>query len=96
MIIIIVGWTDHKVMGAYGRDELNENGERLLLHATDNKLALQHLLCHTMSHPLTVYRTHFKAQTEKRPRTGLITSRHCNMRRPVRNITGADLTQGER
>ena len=29
-----------KEMGAYGRDELNNNGERLLLHAADNKLAL--------------------------------------------------------
>ena len=35
-----IGWTDSKVLGAYGRDELNDNGERLLTHATDNKLAL--------------------------------------------------------
>ena len=35
-----IGWTDSKVVGAYGRDELNDNGERLLIHATDNKLAL--------------------------------------------------------
>ena len=35
-----IGWTDSKVLGAYGRDELNDNGERLLIHATDNKLAL--------------------------------------------------------
>ena len=35
-----IGWTDSKVLGAYGRDELNGNGERLLIHATDNKLAL--------------------------------------------------------
>ena len=33
-------WTDNKVLGAYGRDELNHNGERLLTHAIDNKLAL--------------------------------------------------------
>ena len=33
-------WTDSKVLGAYGRDELNDNGERLLIHGTDNKLAL--------------------------------------------------------
>ena len=32
--------TDTKVLGAYGRDELNGNGERPLSHATDNKLAL--------------------------------------------------------
>ena len=35
-----IEWTDSKVLGAYGRDELNHNGERLLTHATDNKLAL--------------------------------------------------------
>ena len=28
-----IGWTDSKVLGAYGRDELNDNGERLLTHA---------------------------------------------------------------
>ena len=27
-------------MGAYGRDELSDNGKRLLLHAADNKLTL--------------------------------------------------------
>ena len=26
-------------MGAYGRDELSDNGEQLLIHAIDNKLA---------------------------------------------------------
>ena len=35
-----IEWTDRKVLGAYGRDELNDNGERLLTHVTDNKLAL--------------------------------------------------------
>ena len=35
-----IGWTDRKVLGAYGRDELSDNGERLLIHATDNTLAL--------------------------------------------------------
>ena len=35
-----IGWTDSKVLGTYGRDELNDNGERLLIHATGNKLAL--------------------------------------------------------
>ena len=35
-----IEWTDSKVLGAYGRDELNDNGERLLTHATANKLAL--------------------------------------------------------
>ena len=35
-----IGWTDSKVLGAYGRDELNGNRERQLILATDNKLAL--------------------------------------------------------
>ena len=35
-----IGWTDSKVLGAYGRDELNDSGERLMIHATDYKLAL--------------------------------------------------------
>ena len=34
------GETDSKVMGAYGRDKLNENGKLLLSFAEDNKLAL--------------------------------------------------------
>ena len=35
-----IEWTDSKVLGAYGCDELNDNGKRLLTHATENKLAL--------------------------------------------------------
>ena len=35
-----IGWTDSRVMVAYGRIELNDNGGRLLIHATGNKLAL--------------------------------------------------------
>ena len=35
-----IEWTDNKVLGANGRDELNNNGERPLTHATDNKFAL--------------------------------------------------------
>ena len=35
-----IGWTDSKVLGAYGRDELIDNGERQSIHVTDNKLAL--------------------------------------------------------
>ena len=34
------GETDSKVLGAYGRDKLNENGKLLLGFAEDNKLAL--------------------------------------------------------
>ena len=35
------GKTGSKVLGAYGRDKLNENGKLLLGFAEDNKLALQ-------------------------------------------------------
>ena len=31
---------DNGVLGAYGRDELNDNGKRLMNFATDNKLAV--------------------------------------------------------
>ena len=34
------GCGDGRVLGAYGRDELNSNGKRLLAFASDNKLAL--------------------------------------------------------
>ena len=33
------GCDDDRVLGAYGRDELNDNGRRLLTFASDNKLA---------------------------------------------------------
>ena len=35
-----IGWTESIVLGAYGRDELNDNGDRLLIDETDTKLAL--------------------------------------------------------
>ena len=34
------GCIDDRVLGAYGRDELNDNGKRLLSLVSDNKLAL--------------------------------------------------------
>lgn len=34
------GCADNKVFAAYGRDESNDNGESLLLHATNNTLGL--------------------------------------------------------
>ena len=34
------GCFDGEALGAYGRDELNNNGERLLIFAKDNTLAL--------------------------------------------------------
>ena len=44
------GEADSKVLGAYGRDKLNENGKLLLGFAEDNKLALLNtLFCTTES-----------------------------------------------
>ena len=42
-----VGEIDSKVLGAYGRDKLNENGKLLLGFAEDNKLALRNTLFYT-------------------------------------------------
>ena len=64
-----IGWTDSKVMGAYGRDELNDNEERLLIHARDNSPSSTR----TMVHPLVVYRTLSRVLTEEKPSTGLTT-----------------------
>ena len=41
------GCAGSKVMGTYVRDELNNNGERLLLRAADNRLALLNTLLAT-------------------------------------------------
>ena len=53
------GETDSKVLGAYGRDVLNENGKLLLGFAGDNKLAL--LLY--FAPPNVAYPTRSKAPT---------------------------------
>ena len=38
-----IGWTNRKVMGAYRRDELNDNGKRLLLHNRQQTRPPQHV-----------------------------------------------------
>ena len=65
-----IGWTDSKALDAYGRDELSDNGERLLIHATDDQLSSS---TRTMLNLLVVYRTRFRVLTEERPSTGLAT-----------------------
>ena len=35
------GWIERKAAGAYGCNELNVKGERLLFHATESKLAVR-------------------------------------------------------
>ena len=42
-----IGWTDSTVLGVYKRDKLKDNEDRLLIHATDNKLALVNTYCAT-------------------------------------------------
>ena len=61
-----IGWTERNLFGAHGRDELNYNGERLLIHAI--KLALFN--AYYALHLLVVYRTRFSVLTEERPGTG--------------------------
>ena len=48
-----IGWTDSKVLGAYGRDELNDNGERLLIQETVHKLALLNAYDATPAHGIS-------------------------------------------
>ena len=52
-----VGSKDNKVLGAYGRDTLNENGKLLLLFANKIDIALMNTFFRTpkggVSHPLS-------------------------------------------
>ena len=54
------GETDSKVLVAYGRDVLNENGKLLLGFTEDNKLALLNTFFNT---PNMAYPSRFKAPT---------------------------------
>ena len=65
------GETDSKVLGAYGRDVLNENGKLLLRFAEDNKLALLNaFICAlNVTHP-----SRSKAPTAARAKLVLTTS----------------------
>ena len=80
-----IGWTDSKVLGAYGRDELNANGERLLTHATENKVALLNTYYATPASGISY--------TFQRPNRGMAQYRLDYMltrqvdRRLVRNVT---------
>ena len=57
------GEIDSKVLGAYGRDVLNENGMLLLGFPEDNQLALLNIFFST---PNVVYPSRFKAPTAAR------------------------------
>ena len=65
------GETDSKVLGAYGRHVLNENGKLLLCFAEDNKLALLNTFFST---PNVAYLTRFKAPTAGRAKHASTTS----------------------
>ena len=80
-----IGWTDSKVLGAYGRDELNDNGERLLTHATDNKLALPNTYYATPSRGIS-YTFQSPNRGKVQYRLDYILTRQVD-RRLVRNVT---------
>ena len=65
-----IGWTDSKVLGAYGRDELDDNGERLIIQLITNSPSSTRTM---LLHLLVVYRTRFRVLTEERTSTGLTT-----------------------
>ena len=78
------GCADRKVLGAYGRDALNDNGERLLLHVADN-LSLLNTLFATPSRGASY--TFQSANSGKgQPRLDYILTRQVD-RRPDSNIT---------
>ena len=80
-----IGWTDSKVLGAYGRDELNHNGERLLINATDNKLALLNTYYATPARGIS-YTFQSPNQGKAQYRLDYILTRQVD-RRLVRNVT---------
>ena len=89
-----IGWTDSKVLGAYGRDDLNDNGERLLIHATDKKLALLNTYYATPARGIS-YTFQGANRGKAQYRLDYILTRQVD-RQLVRNVTVADPTQGER
>ena len=80
-----IGWTDSKALGAYRRDELNDNGERLLTHATDNKLALLNTYYATSARGIS-YTSESPNRGKDRYRLDYILTRQVD-RRLVRNVT---------
>ena len=65
------GETDSKLLVAYGRDVLNENGKLLLRFAEDNKLSLLNTFFST---PNVAYPSRFKAPTVARANHSSTTS----------------------
>ena len=80
-----IGWTDSKVLGAYGRDELNDNGDRLLVHATDKKLALLNTYYATLARGVS-YTFQSPKRGKAQYRLDYVLTRQVD-RRLVRNVT---------
>ena len=80
-----IEWTGSKVLGAYGRDDLNDNGERLLTHATDNKLALLNTYYATPARGIS-YTFQSPNRGKAQYRLDYILTRQVD-RRLVRNVT---------
>ena len=80
-----IEWTDSKVLGPYGRDELNDNGDRLLIHAIDNKLALLNTYYATPARGIS-YTFQSPNRGKAQYRLGYILARQVD-RRLVRNVT---------
>ena len=89
-----IGWIDRKVLGAYGRDELNDNGERLLIHATDNKLALLNTYHATPARGIShTFQSPNRGNAQYR--LDCVLTRQVD-RRLVRNVTVRNPAQGGR
>ena len=67
-----IEWTDREVVGAYERDELNDNGKRLLLR-TPQQTTNSPSSMRTTPYLPVVYRTRFRAEIEERPNADVIT-----------------------
>ena len=80
-----IGWTDSKVLGPYGRDELKDNGERLLIHATDKNLALLDTYYATPARGIS-YTVQNPNRGKAQYRLDYILTRKAD-RRLVRNVT---------
>ena len=91
------GETDSKVLGAYGRDKLNENGELLLGFAEDNKLALLDTLFCTPKSGVS-YTFHSSNRSKERARFDYILAKQAdrrlircdNVRRPALEAPESD------
>ena len=80
-----IEWAGSKVFGAYGRDKLNSNGERLLINVTDNKLALLNTSYATPARSIS-YGFQSPDREKAQDRLAFILARQVD-RRLVRNVT---------